>query len=521
MKFSCAIKKTITISFAMAVVAVAGALTTSAYDLNNPTQQEIIDRFNQYPFTTSGGSVYTEEYSLTSPYEKGEIAYDEQTEALNAVNFCRFVAGLPADLQIKDEFIEMCQAGSLVNAVNDLLSHTPTQPAGMSTDLYNLGYSGTSHSNIAMGYENIPGTIFGYMDDSDTRNIEVVGHRRWILNPKMLYTGFGNVTKYSGMYAHDFSRTQNFTGDYICWPAKNMPYEIYDSVFAKTYAFSCTLGNAYDEPSLANVKVKVTSSKLGKSWDIDSTCQDMSGVYLNVDNQNYGMKKCIIFSVGEKFPEDDKITVTITGIKKYGFEKTITYNVQMFNMFENHGFKEEYSLYEGDTLCISTVNPIDANMYKWSYMVTGCLDIKFTPSYVEVKGLKAGATKMFATKSNDGTKYNFVVNVLPRPDDVQYQLVDKGNGIYGLRFLLTANESDVLNVDKLQLYYNVPQFGNTKTFDISKAYKSVIEDGKTTAAGSGKVFVIGNNLEMPEEYLNGVTAYFKLGEKTYSTVVEH
>lgn len=49
--------------------------------------------------------------------------------------------------------------------------------------------------------------VDSWMEDGDDYNIDRVGHRRWLINPKMKYTGFGAVSgnrgTYSAVYAFD------------------------------------------------------------------------------------------------------------------------------------------------------------------------------------------------------------------------------------------------------------------------------------------------------------------------------
>lgn len=62
--------------------------------------------------------------------------------------------------------------------------------------------------------------VKSYISDSDSHNIEIVGHRRWILNPQLKKTGFGYADDYSTMQAFDQSREENIDFGYILWPNK-------------------------------------------------------------------------------------------------------------------------------------------------------------------------------------------------------------------------------------------------------------------------------------------------------------
>ena len=303
------------------------------YTLAHHTQDEIRAYLKAHPWnvgTWRDEVPYASKPSYKSPYALGKITDGAQQEALNTLNFCRYVAGLPADITAKSDYIELAQAASLVSAANDVLSHFPNKPAGMSDALYTKGKTGAGESNLGVGYFTIPNSVItGYMYDSDDFNIPMVGHRRWILNPSMLYSGFGAAGEYTAMYAFDESRKNRFTGDYVAWPPENMPYELYTP--DSRYTFSVSLTGGYDAPKKANVKIDMTSKKLGKTYHIDSSSLTNKR-YLSVNNEGYGLDKCIIFYPGVQFPEDDTVTVKITGITKSGKASPLTYTVNFFSL---------------------------------------------------------------------------------------------------------------------------------------------------------------------------------------------
>lgn len=316
---------------------VVNSYAASGYTLNLPTQDEIRAKYREYNINLSESVTYTEDFSLSAPYAMGNISSHDRQNGLNAINFCRYIAGLPSDVELDPQYNEYTQAASLVNAANGRLSHSPSKPEGMSDELYDLGYTGASSSNIGMGYTNIAHSVIkGYMEDSDSSNIDRVGHRRWILNPAMKYTGLGYAGRYTALYAFDTSRQEAFVGDYVAWPPANMPIELYSS-YSSDYAFSVSLGNDYDTPSLSEVTVDITSSKLGRSWHLDQSSRSYSE-YLTVENSGYGMRKCIIFNVG-MFPVNDSVSVTINGVTKGGASAPISYTVNFFEIEHKYSSK--------------------------------------------------------------------------------------------------------------------------------------------------------------------------------------
>ena len=297
-----------------------GTQAVSNYGVSYPTKDEIINKLKELDIDISLEDTYSKAYSIENSVP-GELDSKSQKRALNFINLYRYIAGIPSDVTLNSEYSEYAQAASLVNAANGSLSHYPDKPSGMSDSVYEKGYYGAGRCNIASGFDNISyTTMYGWMDDSYGGNIEHVGHRRWILNPAMKQTGFGEVGSYSSMYSFDDSREGRFTGEYVAWPAPNTPLEM----FAGS-VFSVNLGDEYEDPTLSSIKVKLTSKTLGKTWNIDKN----SGYDLYVENEYYGMPKCIIFKAVD-FKAEDTITVKISGIYKDGEEAPIQYTVNLF-----------------------------------------------------------------------------------------------------------------------------------------------------------------------------------------------
>ena len=323
-------KKVISLILASIILISLAAPVSAAesdYGLRYPTKDEIIAKAEEMQIDFSAAEDFSEPYSVEGPdYAPGKLTAQTQQQMLDALNFYRYVAGLPSDVQLDDSYGEMAQASALVNAVNRTLSHFPQQPEDMDDALYQLGYNGSGRSNIAWNQKNLKrAMVQGWMDDSNTSNLPMAGHRRWILNPPMQYTGFGVAERYYAMYAFDRSRQGRFTGDYVAWPAPNTPLEMFSGS-----VFTISLGDDYDKPSADNVSVTVTSKTLRKSWTVSKDHPEL-GFYVN--NEGYGVAKCIIFKVAD-FAADDTLRVTVNGVTKNGASAPIDYTVNLFSVSE-------------------------------------------------------------------------------------------------------------------------------------------------------------------------------------------
>ena len=299
--------------------------TGDPFYLNYPTREEIIAKAKELDIDLSHVDGYAQEYSLDpADYQLGKLDDSTYTQALNVLNFYRYVAGLPCDVEIDDGYNELAQAGMLVNAANNTLSHYPNQPEGMSDELYELGREGAGKCNIAWRHESLPLSFQnGWMDDSNKSNIDRAGHRRWILNPMMKYTGFGEVGDFTAMYSLDRSREGRFAGDYIAWPAANTPLDLFVGSL-----ITVSLGASYDDPVADKISVEIRSETQGRSWTVNSKSED-AAFYVNTGS--FGIDRCIICKVAD-FTSDDTLHIRISGITKNGTEAPIEYTANLFSL---------------------------------------------------------------------------------------------------------------------------------------------------------------------------------------------
>lgn len=182
--------------------------------------QETRPRFAEDPFS---------EYPVCSaPYQAGSLRQETLDDALNSVCFMRYLAYLPETLQLSDGLNQLSQTGAVLLAAGGQISHTPAQPADMSDEFYHQGLDSTSTSNLfaANWMENtlLVSATTAYMRDESLYNLPRLGHRRWLLNPAMLYTGFGLArsnqgTTFAVMQVSDQSAPE-FEYEAIAWPSR-------------------------------------------------------------------------------------------------------------------------------------------------------------------------------------------------------------------------------------------------------------------------------------------------------------
>ncbi|RKP52882.1 CAP domain-containing protein [Cohnella endophytica] len=272
-------------------------------------------------------------------YSPGSLKTSRIQEGVNAVNFYRFLSGLPYDIVSSSVLNTQAQYGSVLLASEGNFSHKPPKPAEMPQAFYDKGLASTSSANIyaSFGYDDpiIPRSIDAYMEDSDKGNLPVLGHRRWLLNPQLQNIGIGMAEgaedwTYSALQVFDQSRKKKVDYNYVAYPAQGaFPTE----VFAPSYAWSISLNmQKFKKPVDKNVTVYMKRLSDNKMWSLGLKNRKVTetGAYFNVENNGYGSGSALIFRPDgvKEYKAGDRYTVTVTGLQGIdGKSRIVSYNV--------------------------------------------------------------------------------------------------------------------------------------------------------------------------------------------------
>ena len=269
-------------------------------------------------------------------------AYDT---AKGLINYYRRVAGL-GDITLSDDVNESAAYGALALAMNNSgLTHYPSQPKDMSSIDYNKAYAATTSSNLssASGYSEkriISVAVSGQIGDSDSSNIDTLGHRRWLLNPGVKTLGIGSANNNYNYYTDirvfgDGIQSESVNDyDFIAWPSSGANLT---DTFPKDTPWSVTLNpKVYYTPT--DVSVEVKSLRYGTTWYFDNnTGYGTSSVdnYFNIEKSRYGVANCIIFRPAyqyiDMFKGDYIVTVSNVRRKDTGEYTNIQYKVTFDN----------------------------------------------------------------------------------------------------------------------------------------------------------------------------------------------
>ena len=240
----------------------------------------------------SAGALYAVEPSAAAPYSAGEVRTDALEDALDYLNFMRFVAGL-APVRLSQEMTGIAQHGATLTAANGFVSHDPPAPEDMDDAFYEKARYAAASCNIAslnwMSEDVLREGIAFFVRDDGEENLATLGHRRWALNPQMAYTGFGLASdergvSYVAMYAHDLQADPG-AWEYVAWPAQGaFPAELMSAQLAWSIVLNPEI---YDTDG---AWVRLTNLESGEVYNFPG-----DGGYFAVDEGAYGAGPCLIF----------------------------------------------------------------------------------------------------------------------------------------------------------------------------------------------------------------------------------
>ncbi len=309
----------------------------------SPSQSSIRSFISSHPLSydkNEGINTYKKKPSLKEPYSAGQLSSSSLNSSLNALNTYRYIVGLPSNVKLNSTYSDKAAKATLLCTLNGYLSHTPERPSQLRASkydtLYNDGYDGASHSNIAYRggswYQAEEEAVDSWMNDTDNYNISALGHRRWILDPGLSQVGFGQTIRDVSDYSHESYNAvyiiedgyTPYSNKTYAWPAVNTPVSHFlADPFNKQPAWSLSTGGRYVYADKVKVKVKRTSD--GKQWNFSSSSADG---YFNVNNGGYGEPGCVIFQPkGLTVKAGEKYEVTVYFYDTY---EMLTYTVSFF-----------------------------------------------------------------------------------------------------------------------------------------------------------------------------------------------
>lgn len=378
--------------------------TVQAAGVNVEThsQKEIARYLHETDASVKDSIIYKKEPSLKSNLEAGVLSEETQAKGIAMVNQLRFVAGL-GEVTLDTDAIKAMQAAALVSAANGSLSHSPKQPSGMSEELFEAGLQGAGSANLSFGRGSINRAILaGWMgENSSAGSLAGVGHRRWILNPRMTKTAFGAVGSYCSMYIFDRSGHSKASG--VVWPAQQMPLEYFTDRDPWSYSFGKVIENTEE------VAVQLVKRSTGQTWNFS---EEKADGFFAVNNDWYAAPGCVIFRPDDvTYEADDIFDVTITGLPT-AVEYSVTFfdvsKVALYDPAQITAQPEDVSVKQGEVASFTVEVTGDVLTYQWQYKNADASEWK--DSSIGAAKTPVMAFTVTEDKSLDGRQYRCVIS---------------------------------------------------------------------------------------------------------------
>ncbi|MBQ3268873.1 MAG: Ig-like domain-containing protein [Clostridia bacterium] len=392
------------------------------------TRDEVRQAWNAVP-DPAAGSPYAEVPSPAAPYASGALTEAAKAEALNLLNFARWLAGLDAVTE-SAIYDYQCQHGAVLLAALDYVDHNAPMPEDMDRNFYDSAHLATTSGSIAR-FNWMRDTILRegveyFLRDDGEANLSTLGHRRWALDPLMAATGFGLANSQSGMsyvvmYAHDLGNP-DAAWDSVCWPAAgSFPAELMHDHLA----WSVTLNPAaYDLQALdPTVTLSEASGLRFRFRPAEGTGDGFCA--LNADG--YGAGPCLIFRpefTGTGFTDyqqNQLWTVRVDGLADaQGAPRSLEYQVRMISLTVQDVFNVEVTprdarLSPGDALQLSAaVVPVYADDLDLAWHSTDP-SVATVDDSGRVTAVAPGACAIVAASANGCTDMcKITVEVVPK-----------------------------------------------------------------------------------------------------------
>jgi hypothetical protein len=319
---------------ASSVATQTGYRQSGSLTMSKLTQTEIVTLLNQNPVKTYSDSVFVTNPSTTAPYSTGALKQSVIQDTINRFNAWRTICGLPSVIS-DSTFNTIAQYGAVISGAQGDILHHPSKLANMSEEFYNNAYTACSSSNLAAGSYFIS-TIDDFFEDSDSSNIDTVGHRRWMLSTNLYRVGYGYTeTDWSYKRYHVLKVFDNSGAgcdyDFVSYPSSgNFPADI-ETAFNKNTAWSISFNpEKFQTPNSSDIKITLTNAN-GKTWTFSTN--DTQN-YFTINTGNYArVKNCIIFRPSGITKYEGLYTVIIEGLKASNGQpiNDFVYQVNFFN----------------------------------------------------------------------------------------------------------------------------------------------------------------------------------------------
>ena len=295
-------------------------------------------------------SMYQTEPVLTAPFKEGTLKTQVKQDALNKLNFYRWLYGLNTVTLNESRMYKNARA-AVAMELTDQLTHYPSRVDGMTDEFYQdaregAGAGSNYSGNVSYGYSNMSEAIVGYINDN--YNISSgVGHRTSMFDATANQVSFGFCGSYNAMSVYMTSSDLGNNDKFYAYPTPGyFPIDEYELVASDKATIGDTkwsLTIPKGEYSIDNLKLKLRITLDGKTYEIS-----------NLEYDSY--ERTISYYI----PGELKVALT-EGSKKIVSGKKVT--IELYSGVYDENFNKKKIKYTTEFFAANPIEATSANVY--------------------------------------------------------------------------------------------------------------------------------------------------------------
>lgn len=184
-------------------------------DIDQSARQEAIRLYTDYYLASSATSADLEWNGNIDNCSEGSLPSSATTKIFQRLNYYRLASGLD-EITIENETnsLKSSKAALMMHA-NNSLDHFPPESWSCFSDDGKQAAANALLTSVAG-----PAAIDSYIRDHGTEN-GPVGHRRWLLWPRLQEIGIGNTNRYNALWVIGNAGTRPTDPEFVAWPPEN------------------------------------------------------------------------------------------------------------------------------------------------------------------------------------------------------------------------------------------------------------------------------------------------------------
>lgn len=191
--------------------------------------------------------------------EIGKLSQETFDNALKVINFARLLANV-GEVTFSEDYNKEAQYAAFVLSATNQFTHFPKNDGTLPLDVFKKGADAAATSNLGWGYEDPFSFNISCLRDNSIDNRDLVGHRRWLLDPRASKMGLGMYKEKVATRVIDISKAWP-DSKVVTWPSEGV-FPILPEYEIDKIPWSISLKKGY----LKSAEVKMVCNETGEKW---------------------------------------------------------------------------------------------------------------------------------------------------------------------------------------------------------------------------------------------------------------